>query len=566
MTMDLKDVLAVGRGTFLEALAAALLSSGRPKVHVLLLGGEPADHQRLTELAERFHHPVSDTPNSNPPLEVMELPDIKSDSWQKTVQAYASVLYVSEAGYAEEAKALNAFCKQNNKLLIPALLFPGTGMAGPLVHPASQACWASAWRRVHQNALADIDNGVAADLTDYASGEAMLANVLVAEWEKFFTGSGDSYLDASLYLLNLHTLTGGFHSFLPHPIENTAAQRFPGEPPTEAVLTCEADWENLLAMTEAIAPEAAVSGVATGAETETEDKAGAKLIVDLVADSTIASEFPKAGVLNIEDEWFSRFQSITSPETGIFHLWEEGELSQLPLHQCRVQPVDPLSEGPAQLLPVQICAGLTHLEARREAALAGLEAYTARWLEQADSGNNLGIGAGLTLEESIMRALHNYLAALMVQRLDHSKLAVLLTVDQTMMDRHCRYYWQALTTMGTCPQLALGEKLHGFPVIGVRTHNRWTVRVGITYSLVLREVLIDALQLCQNNPAGILTREENQSAVLDDPVPTVPDEHGPTVLDETDPSPRKSICPVIQECIGLSTRKDLCPESYLLII
>ena len=35
------------------------------------------------------------------------------------------------------------------------------------------------------------------------------------------------------------------------------------------------------------------------------------------------------------------FRRLTSAESGIFHLWEEGDLKQLPLFQCRVQVVNP---------------------------------------------------------------------------------------------------------------------------------------------------------------------------------------------------------------------------------
>ena len=74
-------------------------------------------------------------------------------------------------------------------------------------------------------------------------------------------------------------------------------------------------------------------------------------------------------------EYFSR---LTSEETGIFHTWEERNLTQLPLAQCYVQAVNPVSEGPADLLPEVVCAGFTHEEAKREAGLTGIEMYVSQ--------------------------------------------------------------------------------------------------------------------------------------------------------------------------------------------
>ena len=67
---------------------------------------------------------------------------------------------------------------------------------------------------------------------------------------------------------------------------------------------------------------------------------------------------------NASHELLEYFNGLTSEEIGIFHSWEERNLSQLPLAQCFVQAVNPLTSGPADLLPEVICAGLTHEEAK----------------------------------------------------------------------------------------------------------------------------------------------------------------------------------------------------------
>ncbi|ARA84942.1 hypothetical protein BLMD_05580 [Bacillus paralicheniformis] len=45
------------------------------------------------------------------------------------------------------------------------------------------------------------------------------------------------------------------------------------------------------------------------------------------------------------------FNELTSPVTGIFQLWGEKHLPQLPLAQCFVQITASLSAGPTELFP-----------------------------------------------------------------------------------------------------------------------------------------------------------------------------------------------------------------------
>ena len=117
------------------------------------------------------------------------------------------------------------------------------------------------------------------------------------------------------------------------------------------------------------------------------------------------------------------FSSLTSEKSGVFHTLDEGDLKQLPLSQCRVQTVDPLSEGPADLLSSIVCSELTHKMARREAGLTGIEAYVSRISGllvktlphhqkikgSIDPRGNFGIGAGETFAEAVCRGLQKCL-------------------------------------------------------------------------------------------------------------------------------------------------------------
>ncbi len=88
------------------------------------------------------------------------------------------------------------------------------------------------------------------------------------------------------------------------------------------------------------------------------------------------------------------FDSLTSKEAGIFHVWDEQDSYQLPLSQCYIQVATPLSDGPTPLLPLMTCSGLTHNETRREAGLTGIETYVAEIIHRLiPEHNDIGIGA-----------------------------------------------------------------------------------------------------------------------------------------------------------------------------
>jgi putative thiazole-containing bacteriocin maturation protein len=312
-------------------------------------------------------------------------------------------------------------------------------MAGPLVHPDAAGCWESGWRRIHTTAVyKDPKRHV------YSStAGALLANVIVFELFKEVTGATASELRNSCFLLDLETLEGGWHPILPHPQVN--------------------GWS----------PVSWVHDLEQRLETSSDEKASNWL--------------------------FSYLSSITSKETGILHCWEEGDLGQLPLSQCRVQAIDPLSEGPAKLLPDILCAGLTHEEARREAGLAGLEAYVSRFARVfVDSREIIGIGVGETAAEGVVRGLHSRLAnELRLRQSLRSPFASLVNLSR-VEDERCRYYLQALKVMRGTPVICLGEEVSGFPVVWVEAGDRWFGSVGLNVTIALRKALQAALLKAQN--------------------------------------------------------------------
>jgi putative thiazole-containing bacteriocin maturation protein len=276
------------------------------------------------------------------------------------------------------------------------------------------------------------------------------------------------------YLLDLETLEGNWHSFMPHPL---------------------------------------VTGRAT-----------AEWVQDL------DQRLVRSSVKSESNGLFSCFSMLTSAETGIFHVWEEGDLKQLPLAQCRVQAADPLSEGPAELLPDIVCTGMTHEEARREAGLAGIEAYLSRMVgllistvpsdHHAGTGGSIvkphefvGVGVGETVAEGVCRGLQKCLAEQLGKQLTVQEPPVFRVQLSSVEDERCRFYLQALTTMQGAPMIGLGAEVSGFPVVWVGANGRWYGSAGLHATMALRKALQQALLKAQNQTACLTPQALEVSSV-----------------------------------------------------
>ncbi|OPA73634.1 putative thiazole-containing bacteriocin maturation protein [Paenibacillus selenitireducens] len=446
--------IAVGSGPIFVSLVAALLESGLPRFRMLITNVATTDRQRISELTATAR--LSDLE-----IEVEEIFPSNDGflNWPEVVRLADSVLYVAQDDDPEELRALHAACRDANKLLLPAIYLRQAGIAGPMVHPDSDVCFESAWRRIHRTALGDADRPTVVSTTP----EAMLANVVVFEWLKTVTGTTASELTGKLFLLNPETLEGEWHSLLPHPLVRGLRPPEPMDP------------------------------------------------FDLPIDQRTERQET--------DRLLSYFNRLTSAETGILHCWEEGDSKQLPLSQCRVQAVDPLSEGPAELLPQIVCSGMTHHEARKEAGLAGIEAYVSRLSGvlkaaipvQPDSASPLesptheyvGIGAGETVAEAVYRGLRKCLFEELKSRSESSLPSVHRVKLSKVEDDICSYCLRALSTMQDAPVIGLGQEAAGFPVVWVGTNGYWYGGVGVNRTMALREALRQALMKTQNETADI---------------------------------------------------------------
>ncbi|ULL16817.1 putative thiazole-containing bacteriocin maturation protein [Paenibacillus sp. H1-7] len=429
------EVLAVGSGQIFSALVSSLLESGLTRFRMLITDSLPTDRHRLTALAE--HARLTDP---EVVIEEAVLSNKNADGWREAVRPYQAVLYVSEQGDCEELQLLHKACQAERKMLLPAVRLHQAGIAGPILQPESTVSWESAWRRIHKSQVFKDPERFAFSST----AGALLANVIVFELLKTLTGAAEPEQRNSLYLLDLETLEGSWHSLLPHPL---AAGK----------VTASASWVDDVELRLQDGPKDAVNGL------------------------------------------FPYFSKLTSDRTGIFHSWEEGDLGQLPLSQCRVQTTDPLSAGPAGLLPDIVCSGMTHREARREAGLAGLEAYVSQLAGVlVNTEQCIGIGIGETAAEGAARGLQACLTKHLEARSTDRKPTVVRVRLGQIDDESCRFYLQALTTMRGTPTIGLGEEVCGFPVIWIGTEDGWFAGTGLTVTTALRRALQASLMKAQN--------------------------------------------------------------------
>lgn len=413
-------------------------------ISALLDSGLPTFHYLITDAVAtnrgRVEELAEHARRTDPDVAIEELavPITEIDSWRQAVQAFDWIVYTSQSGDLEELQLLDTICKEEGKWLLPALLVHQVGLAGPLAAPDAKGFWESAWRRLHQPALFKDSY-----LHSYSpTAGAMLANVTVFELFKKVTAVSDSELENSIYLLKLETLEGNWHTFLPHPLVG-------GLQPVKRIEALDQHLE----------------------EYQEKDE--------------------RNGLIHY-------FGTLTSTETGIFHIWDEEELTQLPLAQCRIQAVDPLTEGPAELLPAMVCTGLTHEEARKEAGLAGIEAYVSRMVGSTEWQGQVGVGAGETVAEGVCRGLQAYLYEEGKRQLRDQMPTVRQVQLGPIEDERCQFYMKSLTMMQGTPVIGLGREVCGFPVVWVGSGGRWHGSVGLNLTFALRKSLQQALCQPQN--------------------------------------------------------------------
>ncbi|QHW31008.1 hypothetical protein GZH47_09185 [Paenibacillus rhizovicinus] len=456
MSSQDEEVLAVGSGAILVSLVKAWYASGLTKVNVLVANAQSSIADELQTVKEQAL-----LRDSEAELNILALAASSDVDWAAAVQPFSFILYAAQHGDLTELQQLQSACIACKKPLLPAMFIGGMCIAGPLLRQEGDSCPASAWRRLHASVFpADPESQPCS-----AAALSLLTNLTVNEWLNAVSDSdsdSDTDSDSDSGTDEIHCSN---HCYVLHP------------------LTLEGDWHPIL-------PHPVLSGYQP-----------ARIVTDVV--------------LNLEDEqepapeeWFEWFNGLTSEVSGIFRAWEEGALRQLPLAQCLVQPADPLSERPASLLPAIVGSGLTHVDARRDSALAGMESYVSRlkplFVPELPSSrrDDVWIGAGLTFAEAAERGLHAYLTQELGKRPLHHGLKLARMDDAPVEDLQCQYLLRALTILEGEPRMASGEPLLGFPVAWVRSGAAWHGGVGLNMTLALRQSLQNALMQTASTPVA----------------------------------------------------------------
>ncbi|WP_173918171.1 putative thiazole-containing bacteriocin maturation protein [Halobacillus sp. Marseille-Q1614] len=394
-------------------------------------------------------------------IEVLFKDEKELISWEDQVEAFDAVVYVSQEGRIEELGSILHACQVKNKLFIPSICHGGFGIAGPFVSIDSSSCWESAWRSLPQDVLEDSQ-------PSSSPAEAMLTNVIVFELFKKLAGVKEAHHTSHMYLLNMETLEGRWHPFKPHPL---------------------------------------VTGKISAVR------------VDDALHEISKNEGKRDG-----KELLYYFSELTASPLGIFYRWDEDDLNQLPLSQCKIQVVDVKAEGPSALTTSLVTGAMSHEEARREAGLTGIEQYVkpltneilASLSSQMDGRQDLPatlhLGAGETVMEAVSRAVQKTIENEWKKQAQHGTENVSKIMLNKVNDKLCRYYWQALTTMKKIPELALGEDAFGFPVVWFKTEeNHWRGCVGFNQAMALREALLLVLMHEQTKNTSILHQAASSS-------------------------------------------------------
>lgn len=493
MDAHCENILVVGRGNFVTVMLTVLKRYGASHIQVVLLDASSEEVHQLASFLEPWKasaNPATTRPQSGserltPPflLNVENLPSTKLIECLHNRKECTSVFYVSRLTKPiPEMTWMETSCKTNRQLLYPAVLLAKRGMAGPFGHTAHipAPSWMETWRTIHKPELESSEHE--SSPPDEISAEWILAEVLANEWLSG-TQKQQTKQQAEQQLQQLQQL---------QYFKQSKQQQRPRYYWLN-LSTSEGLWYSVNQVHQSEQAEP-ISGRLTA---YLNDQYGSKQHFENIDELSLPEELNSAFTVPV---WLERLNERTCQVQGLFHVWEEGSLTQLPLHQCRIQPVDPLSAGPATLLDEQVFCGLTALDARRKAALGGLEAFAQR-LFQLDT-NDQAVGCGVSREESQYKAIKELLLKQwLYHQVPHSFSGLQPVSDIVLAekDHEFQYYQEVLSQYDVKLQLFAGEDVYGFPIAAVHIGDERIEKVGFTPTSVWKDALQHSLHALQQN-------------------------------------------------------------------
>ncbi|WP_144699780.1 bacteriocin maturation protein [Fictibacillus phosphorivorans] len=398
----------------------------------LIQSGVPAFTILHTNLKQSEIKKLQDfikTATTRNPETNITLAPLKPDTCLNDLKNFDYVLYGHENEDSEQLSMIQNICSSQSKSFLPVTLRNNQAFVGPFIISDSAACWRSAFLRLRNR-----DNSENSASSSSSTVSMLLANVAVFELFKKITGVEENHENA-IYHLNVKTLEGSWHHVSPHPLVNK------------------------------------------------------KMKVEHM-DNPLS--FLKESA-NRELDLHSLFYQITSSETGIFHIFEEQDLIQLPLSQCKVKVADPFGESTPTIIT---CSGRTHEDARLEAGLSGIETYVKRLFQETPEAMN--VGTGRTAAEGLSRALQNRLQEIFMQSQNNYQVTAKIDLS-SIKDSYSLFMIQSLSTLGDEVTLYLGGKVRGFPVVWVKQNEKFYGSVGLNEKLALQYALQGVLMHRQNN-------------------------------------------------------------------
>ncbi|MDR0268062.1 hypothetical protein [Paenibacillus sp.] len=420
-------MLVIGNASVLQFLIPALVESSHfPQFSMTILDEEIQDCSEASTRAIGLSNQMS-------AHSTVALRNKGGMTWRELIQPFELILYAAETNELIRYREILKCCLEDKKTLIPLTFTNGNGFLGPIAVNDTDACWESAWRRLH--VYNNQSFSTSPEVVTMMSG-------LMAHYAGLLIETNEVPLQNGIYIMNSETLEGRIHSLLRHPLVSPPLP-FPA-------------WS-----------------------------------------SSTTVHLQLLNKINDDPSLQDYLSQLVSPHTGIFHSLEESHLEQIPLSVCGFQMSDPLSEGPSELLPAMICAGKDHLEARREAGLLGLQEYVGRLIQPFQFKHTyVGIGTtgaealGRGLQAFLQNECDNTfiynnpeIAPLASNQVDDSRCQYYMKCLEILSEDFMLGYSEYLNPF--------------VPMIWVRSRNDWFYATDLNPTFALRRALSEALTYLQ---------------------------------------------------------------------